>query len=211
MKNFEQDLLLLNSKLDRFEQMAGMFAEPEKMNKLEQLLENIELDDLIDAVKLYKDNLAFFMENTSMNQSSNSHLMSNQNMAFGRHQTPRQESPGPYANKARAQVQETEPVDQITEEEEESSMAANVPVPAPQKMRGSNGDRNKMLQSSSTPNKMRHSSNKSELERSRPSANIPRPVEQMEMKGDDGDDVFFSEYSSARQRARAKKANKRNK
>jgi hypothetical protein len=108
-------------------------------------------------------------------------------------------------------VQETEPVDQITEEEEESSIAANTPA-APDKMRNSGGDPNKMLKSS--PNKMRYSSNKSELERSRPSANIPRPVEQMEMKGDDGDDVFFSEYSSARQRALQKRnraASKKNK
>jgi hypothetical protein len=35
MKNFEQDLLLLNSKLDRFEQMSSILGEPEKMNKLE--------------------------------------------------------------------------------------------------------------------------------------------------------------------------------
>ena len=86
MKNFEQDLLLLNSKLDRFEQIAAIVGDSEKLNKLEQLLENVDLDDLIDAVKLYKENLNYLMENTNMNQSSSSHLMSNQGMNFGRNQ-----------------------------------------------------------------------------------------------------------------------------
>lgn len=55
------------------------------MNKLEQLLENIELDDIIEAVKFYKDNLALIMDNMSMNQSSSSHLLTTPGMtAFGR-------------------------------------------------------------------------------------------------------------------------------
>lgn len=86
----------MNSKLDRFEQISSIVGEPEKLNKLEQLLENVELDDLIDAVKLYKDNLAFFMNNTSMNQSSSSHLISNQVTTFGRNQA-RREPPPTYA------------------------------------------------------------------------------------------------------------------
>ena len=50
----------MNSKLDRFETLANIVGEPEKLNKLEQLLENIDLDELFEAVKLYRENLAFF-------------------------------------------------------------------------------------------------------------------------------------------------------
>jgi len=43
----------------------------------------------------------------------------------------------------------------------------------------------------------------------RPSEMISRPVEQEEMKGDDGE-VFFSEYTSAKERAAQRKLNRRN-
>lgn len=112
MKNFEQDLLLLNSKLERFETLATIVDEPEKLNKLEQLLENIDLDDLFEAVKLYRDNLAFFQENTSM-------ISNSQNIAFGRGQNTSQQM-GATKSKP-TNPYETDPVPQITEEDEESS------------------------------------------------------------------------------------------
>lgn len=93
-------MLVLNAKFERFEKLATFLDEPEKLNKLEQLLENCEVDDLIEAVKLYRENLQYFQDHSSMSQSF-------QGMNFGRTPKP--------------QVLETEQVAEITEEEEESS------------------------------------------------------------------------------------------
>lgn len=73
-------------------------------------------------------------------------------------------------------------MNQISEEDEESSAANSLPQATP---------------------KIHHSSNKSDNSM-RPSAQISRPVEPAEMKGDDGE-VFFSEYSNAKARALAKR------
>ena len=86
MKNFEQNLLALNAKFDQFETLTNIVGDPEKLNKLEQLLENVELDDLIDAVKLYRENLLHFQENTSMSQSASGIGMS-QGMTFGKNKS----------------------------------------------------------------------------------------------------------------------------
>ena len=107
MKNFEQSLLLLNSKLDRLETLDNILGDPEKLNKLEQLLENIDLDELFEAVKLYRDNLAFFQENTSM-------ISNSQGMAFGRQQGRDSVMPAP---KSKPAGYDQEEVEQITEED----------------------------------------------------------------------------------------------
>ena len=68
MKNFEADLLLLNAKLSKCESLAFLY-ESDKLDKLEQLLENVEVDELLEAVRFYRENLLQFEEGMSMDQS----------------------------------------------------------------------------------------------------------------------------------------------
>lgn len=54
MKNFEQDLLMLTTKFERLESLSKLIDDPEKLTKLEQILETVDIDELQDAIKAYR-------------------------------------------------------------------------------------------------------------------------------------------------------------
>lgn len=54
MKNFEQDMLMMSAKLEKLESLANLVADPEKLEKLEAILENVDVDELQDAIKAYR-------------------------------------------------------------------------------------------------------------------------------------------------------------
>ena len=47
MKNFESEIVLLKTKINRFENIASVLEDTTKCRKLDQILENIDVDDLI--------------------------------------------------------------------------------------------------------------------------------------------------------------------
>lgn len=58
MKNFEQDLLVLSTKFERLETLSNLIADPEKLVKLEQILETVDVDELQEAIKAYRGGAA---------------------------------------------------------------------------------------------------------------------------------------------------------
>lgn len=46
MKNFEQELLVLSTKFERLESLSKLLDDPEKLTKLENILENVDVDEL---------------------------------------------------------------------------------------------------------------------------------------------------------------------
>ena len=47
-------MLMISTKFERLESLSNLIGDPEKLTKLEQILEQVDVDELQDAIRAYR-------------------------------------------------------------------------------------------------------------------------------------------------------------